>query len=113
MIVPPPTPNSPLKIPAAVPIRPSFSVLEEPAGTRRYVTRVDGATSQQDAEALLGPLLERPKESAVFTDVDGTIAPIAARPEDAAVLPDARELLESLAGRYGLVGCVSGRRALD
>lgn len=74
---------------------------------------MENATSEQDAEVLLAPLLQQPKESAIFTDVDGTIAPIAERPEDAAVLPEARELLESLAKRYALVGCVSGRRALD
>lgn len=114
MTVPPPTPNSPLKTPAAVPIKPSFSVLAEPFGTRRYVTRVERAGQESpNVETLLASLQERPAESAIFTDVDGTISPIAERPEDAAVLPKARELLESLAERYGLVACVSGRRALD
>jgi trehalose 6-phosphate phosphatase len=75
---------------------------------------VERATEEtQDAEALLAPLLERPGDSAICTDVDGTIAPIAERPEDAAVLPEAKKLLERFADRFGLVVCVSGRRALD
>jgi trehalose 6-phosphate phosphatase len=62
---------------------------------------------------LLAPLRERPERSAVLTDVDGTIAPIAERPELAEVPERTRELLGALAERYALVGCISGRRALD
>jgi trehalose 6-phosphate phosphatase len=47
----------------------------------------------------------------VLSDVDGTLAPIAARPERAAVPPRASAALRKLSERYGLVGCVSGRRA--
>jgi trehalose-phosphatase len=65
------------------------------------------------AEELLNQLRKWPEQTAILTDVDGTIAPIAQRPEDAALLPGARELLETLAGRYALVACISGRGVLD
>ncbi len=64
--------------------------------------------------AELGPLarLRRdPARSAILTDVDGTLAPIVPRPEEAVVPARTSELLRRLSGRYGLVGCVSGRRA--
>jgi trehalose 6-phosphate phosphatase len=61
--------------------------------------------------AALEPLRRDPQRSAVLTDVDGTLAPIVERAEDAAVPAAAREALAALAGRYGLVGCISGRRA--
>jgi trehalose 6-phosphate phosphatase len=61
--------------------------------------------------ALLEPLRDNPSRTAILTDVDGTLAPIAGRAEDAAVPAAAREALERLSERYGLVGCVSGRRA--
>jgi trehalose 6-phosphate phosphatase len=61
--------------------------------------------------ALLEPLRDNPSRTAILTDVDGTLAPIAARAEDAAVPAAAREALVALGERYGLVGCVSGRRA--
>jgi len=64
-------------------------------------------------ERLLAPLRERPRESAILCDVDGTLAPIVARPADAAVPRRAREALDALAARYGLVACVSGRRAAE
>ena len=49
----------------------------------------------------------------VALDIDGTLAPIVARAEDSQVPEPTRHLLERLAARYGLVGCVSGRRAGD
>ncbi|HKH40274.1 MAG TPA: trehalose-phosphatase [Solirubrobacterales bacterium] len=69
-----------------------------------------------DAEALdqlLAPLRRDPDHSAILTDVDGTIAPIVADPSEARVPDGTRRLLRSLAERYALVGCLSGRRALD
>jgi trehalose-phosphatase len=51
--------------------------------------------------------------AAVLTDIDGTLAPIVERAEDAAVPASAREALAALNRRYGLVGCVSGRQALE
>ncbi len=64
-------------------------------------------------ERLLAPLRESPQRTAVLCDVDGTLAPIAARPDEAAVPDAARAVLEMLARRYALVGCVSGRRAAE
>lgn len=60
---------------------------------------------------LLEPLRAEPQRAAILTDVDGTLAPIAARAEEAAVPAAARLALAALDERYGLVGCVSGRRA--
>lgn len=64
-------------------------------------------------DQLLAPLRRNPAHSAILTDVDGTIAPIVADPAEARVPEATRELLRALAKRYGLVGCLSGRRALD
>ena len=62
---------------------------------------------------LLGPLRENPDRSAVLTDVDGTIAPIQTDPRAASVPEETRRVLRGLAERYALVGCLSGRRAMD
>jgi trehalose 6-phosphate phosphatase len=59
----------------------------------------------------LAPLRAEPARAAILTDVDGTLAPIVERPEEAAVPKRAGEALARLSGRYGLVGCISGRRA--
>jgi trehalose 6-phosphate phosphatase len=64
-----------------------------------------------DWQRLLEPLRAEPSRTAILTDVDGTIAPIAERAEEAAVSDAARAALTALSERYGLVGCVSGRRA--
>ncbi|MEX2448557.1 MAG: trehalose-phosphatase [Solirubrobacterales bacterium] len=56
-------------------------------------------------------LREDPARAAILSDVDGTLAPIVARPEQAVVPARTSELLRRLSERYGLVGCVSGRRA--
>lgn len=60
---------------------------------------------------LVAPFLRDPAAAAVLTDIDGTLAPIVERADDAAVPAEARAVLEELSRRYGLVGCVSGRRA--
>jgi trehalose 6-phosphate phosphatase len=62
---------------------------------------------------MLAPLRADPGRAAVLTDVDGTLAPIVERAEEAAVPAAAREALAALSERYGLVGCVSGRRARE
>ena len=54
-------------------------------------------------------LVAEPDRAAIFLDVDGVLAPIVARPEDARVPAGTRAELERLAGRYGLVACVTGR----
>jgi trehalose 6-phosphate phosphatase len=68
-------------------------------------------TGEAAWSALLEPLRVDAARAAVLTDVDGTLAPIVERAEEAAVPAAAREALARLSERYGLVGCVSGRRA--
>jgi len=65
------------------------------------------------ARAALEPLRADPLRSAILTDVDGTLAPIVERAEEAAVPARAREAVARLSERFGLVGCISGRRALE
>jgi trehalose 6-phosphate phosphatase len=50
---------------------------------------------------------------AILCDIDGTLAPIVERTTDAAITTRVREALYALTRHYSLVGCVSGRRALD
>jgi trehalose 6-phosphate phosphatase len=57
----------------------------------------------------LDRLRARPARSAVLTDFDGTLSPIVEDFTAAAPLPGVREVLESLAARYGVVGVISGR----
>ncbi len=59
----------------------------------------------------LEPLRSDPTHAAVLLDVDGTLAPIVEHAEDAHVSEATRALLIEITKRYGLVGCVSGRRA--
>jgi len=59
----------------------------------------------------LEPLRSDPTRAAVLLDVDGTLAPIVEHAEDAHVSEATRALLIEVTKRYGLVGCVSGRRA--
>ena len=71
-------------------------------------------SSQGESGTRLEPLAllkAEPARTAILTDVDGTLAPIVERPEQATVPSRTSELLEQLSRRYGLVGCVSGRRA--
>jgi trehalose 6-phosphate phosphatase len=69
--------------------------------------------AHSNAQDLIAPLREDPSRAALALDVDGTLAPIVARPEEASVPPDVRELLIRLQAEYGMVACVSGRRAQD
>jgi trehalose 6-phosphate phosphatase len=110
-------------MPPAVPIAASFSVRDVPAEVRSMTAAilesVNGGSAEEGAlqlprlESLIQPLREHPGRSAVLTDVDGTIAPIVHDPAAAAVPEGTRDLLRTLAERYALVGCLSGRRALD
>lgn len=59
----------------------------------------------------LAPLLAEPSRTAVLLDVDGTLAPIVRHADDAHVPEPTRAPLIAVARRYGLVACVSGRRA--
>jgi trehalose 6-phosphate phosphatase len=74
------------------------------------MTAVPASHSLED---LLAPLREAPRRSAVLTDIDGTLAPIVERPEEASVPEEARALLAELSESFGVVGCISGRRAAE
>ncbi|HEX5893330.1 MAG TPA: trehalose-phosphatase, partial [Solirubrobacterales bacterium] len=64
-------------------------------------------------DEALAPLRKDPGRAAILTDIDGTIAPIVVDPQDAVVPNRTRELLQALSERYALVGCLTGRRAID
>jgi trehalose 6-phosphate phosphatase len=66
-----------------------------------------------NAPVLLVRLRSEPERAAILLDVDGTLAPIVELPEDAAVPEETRAEVARLAGRYGLVACISGRPAAD
>lgn len=61
----------------------------------------------------LQPLVDSPRESAVFCDVDGTLAPIVRRAEEASVPEKTSILLGALGRKYGCVACISGRSAAE
>ncbi|MGI8713262.1 MAG: trehalose-phosphatase [Solirubrobacteraceae bacterium] len=69
-------------------------------------------TSALLSEAL-APLRAEPKRAAILLDIDGTLAPIVDHAADAHVPESTRQLLIVVARTYGLVGCVSGRRASE
>jgi trehalose 6-phosphate phosphatase len=74
------------------------------------------AREESDPDGLdeaLAPLREEPSRGAILTDIDGTIAPIVLDPRESAVPRRTRGLLHALSERYALVGCLSGRRAID
>ena len=106
MIVPPPTPNSPLKAPAAVPIAASFRVRS-------------GATP-----AILRPCRSRPAKSCSRcskTRRGRRSSPTSTgpSPRSSTTRPrprsrrETREVLAALAQRFALVGCISGRQATE
>ena len=64
-----------------------------------------------DAVAHVAAALGRPL--LVGLDVDGVLAPIVAHPDDAHMPETTRRPLIEVAKRYGVVACVSGRRASD
>ena len=109
--MPPPTPNRPLNKPAAVPATASFDAwaLFKPLAMSGH-TRAVSATLLPEA---LAPLRADPVHAAVLLDIDGTLAPIVERAAEAHVPEPTRQLVIQLARRYGLVACVSGRRAAE
>src|ERR671919_1372804 len=64
-------------------------------------------------DTLLEPLRRNPERSAILLDVDGVLAPIVPQPDDAHMPESTRRPLIEVARRYGVVACVSGRRASD
>jgi trehalose 6-phosphate phosphatase len=71
-----------------------------------------GASDERVVEAL-EPLRADPSRTAILLDIDGTLAPIVRYADDAHVPEATRALLIEIARRYGVVACVSGRRASD
>jgi len=61
----------------------------------------------------LRPLKADPARAAILLDIDGVLAPIVEHPDDAHVPETTRRPLIEIAKRYGVVACVSGRRASD
>ena len=80
-------------------------------GIGRHTRGVTGPTAT--LEDLLRPLKADPANSAVLLDVDGVLAPIVQHPDDAHMPETTRRPLIEVAKRYGVVACVSGRRASD
>ena len=74
----------------------------------RHTSVVSPAATLVEA---LEPLRSDPPHAAVLLDIDGTLAPIVRHADDAHVPEATRSLLIEIAKRYGIVGCVSGRRA--
>jgi trehalose 6-phosphate phosphatase len=62
-----------------------------------------------EADAALAPFLDRPGDAAILLDFDGVLAPIVDDPGAARPLDGTADLLASLAGRYKVVGVISGR----
>ena len=69
--------------------------------------------SNGSIDELIQPLRDDPERSAVLLDVDGVLAPIVQHPDDAHMPETTRRPLIEVAKRYGVVACVSGRRASD
>jgi trehalose 6-phosphate phosphatase len=69
-------------------------------------------TSALISEAV-APLRANPQGAAILLDIDGTLSPIVEHASDAHVPETTRQLLIGVANRYGLVACVSGRRASE
>jgi trehalose 6-phosphate phosphatase len=80
------------------------------------MARVSGHTRTVTSALLseaLAPLRATPRRAAILLDIDGTLAPIVDQAADAHVPESTRQLLIAVARSYGLVGCVSGRRASE
>ncbi|PTL60737.1 trehalose-phosphatase [Paraconexibacter algicola] len=59
----------------------------------------------------MAPFVDDPRRAGVLLDVDGTLAPIVRHADDAHVPEPTRLPLIAIARRFGLVACISGRRA--
>ena len=71
------------------------------------------ASPNGSLDELIQPLKDDPERSAVLLDVDGVLAPIVQHPDDAHMPETTRRPLIEVAKLYGVVACVSGRRASD
>ncbi len=87
--------------------------------TARFSVRLPTASrhTRDVSSALLSealaPLRATPQRTAILLDIDGTLAPIVENAADAHVPETTRQLLIAIANTYGLVACVSGRRASE
>jgi trehalose 6-phosphate phosphatase len=63
------------------------------------------------SDEVLGRLTASPKTTGLFLDFDGTLSEIVHVPSEARPAEGAREVLDKLAARFGLVSIVSGRSA--
>ncbi|PZS07213.1 MAG: trehalose-phosphatase [Solirubrobacterales bacterium] len=61
----------------------------------------------------LAPLRSNPARAAILLDIDGTLSPIVEYASEAHVPERTRQLLIAVAKQYGVVACVSGRRASE
>ena len=68
---------------------------------------------EQELSALVAEIRRRPKEFALFCDLDGTLAPIVARPEEVEVPEVTRNAIDEAARRLGLCAIVTGRPARE
>src|SRR3982750_4907342 len=110
MIVPPPTPNRPLKAPAAVAIAESLRIRPRDTGgdtsrdeaRQRCVLVTAARAGPGDVAQLIMPLRDDPRSSAILCDIDGTLAPIVPEPARARVPPETQEALRGLAGGFAL-----------
>jgi trehalose 6-phosphate phosphatase len=69
-------------------------------------------TSALLSEAL-APVRANSAHAAILFDIDGTLAPIVQNAADARVPEGTRQLLITIARRYRIVACVTGRRASE
>jgi len=72
---------------------------------------LDRVSHAQTTVEALEPIRSEPARSAILLDIDGTLAPIVRHAADARVPESTRTLLIEVSRRYGVVACVSGRRA--
>src|SRR3954451_20812006 len=86
----------------------SPSVSVRPRGMAGILGRVPPALALAEA---LQDLRADPARSAILLDVDGTLAPIVRHPDDAHGPEVTPWILIQVSKRYGMAGCVSGRRA--
>jgi trehalose 6-phosphate phosphatase len=86
----------------------SPSLTVRPRGMAGILGPVSAALTLAEA---LHDVRADPSRSAILLDVDGTLAPIVRHADDAHVPEVTRSILIQVSKRYGLVGCVSGRRA--
>lgn len=90
-----------------MPIAASFSVRR--VSMRAILEVMSAAATLVEA---LEPIRADPARAAVLLDIDGTLAPIVRLADDAHVPEPTRVLLIAVAKRYGVVGCISGRRSV-